>query len=671
MRWLGKWLLPWLMIPFAALAESVGPELSELPLEDLLKLEVTSVSKKTQALTDAPAAIFVITQEDIRHSGATHVADLLRMVPGMDVARIDANKWAVNARGFNGRFANKLLVLIDGRSIYTPTFSGVYWEAIDLILEDIERIEVIRGPGAALWGVNAVNGVINIITRHAADTQGGLAFFGGGSELRGFGGARYGFRLGDKNYGRVYIKGTRHDDLVRADGGSAGDDWSIISGGLRMDFHPGANDTLMLQGHAYGGDIDQGIYTVALAPPDYTFVQDHATQSGWHVLTRWQHVLSPSSELRLQAFYDHSERDEIIMEQVNDVVDLDLQHQFNWGGWNDIVWGLEYRYTKDALRPPMNNFRLSPVGRDTHLASAFLQDQITLVPRALWLTLGSRLSHNTFTGFEIQPTARLLWAFHPKHRLWAAISRAVRTPSRSEEDTAGALTLGDPLKMRQNLLPLPLLVSISGNRNLRPEKLLAYELGYRFLPAPEMFVDLALFYHDYDDLVGQQPQSLRFQGTYVELPLRFANVRTADLYGLELAAGWQPAQWLRSDLAYTFLHTDIDTSKEGKGTQVEKSPRHQVSLQIRTHPWKAVDFDAWFRYVSPAEALFALDSRAKRISRYFALDLRLAWHPVEALELSVVGRNLVNSRHLEYVQENFVAPTEVQRSVYGRLKWCF
>lgn len=659
-----------LLQPSMGIAQEDVPEaLLDLNVEDLLNLEVTSATKKAQALSNVAAAVFVISNEDIRHSGATNIPDLLRMVPGLHVARIDSNKWAVTSRGFNGRFANKLLVLIDGRSVYSPAFSGVYWEAQDVMLEDIERIEVIRGPGATLWGANAVNGIVNVITKHAADTQKGLLSGGGGSEERGFGSGRFGFKLGEIGFARAFVKGFRRDDLIRSEGGSAGDDWTMIRGGIRADLHPSQQDAVMLQSHVYSGDLDQTVDLTNLDPPYLTRMEETVETSGWHGLVSWQHTLSPTSQFKLQTYYDHTERKEAIVHQIHDIFDLDFQHQFAWNGQHDFIWGLGYRYIKDSFRKA-SNYRLSPRARDTQLFSGFLQDQITLLPEKLWLTLGTKLEHNSFTGVEVQPTARLLWAPHARHRLWAAFSRAVRTPSRIEDDSEILGKVIPPLQ-QGNFTPLPVAITINGDRNFRAEVLLAYEIGYRFLPAQNLSFDTTFFYHDYENLRGNVLGQPAFRGTFLEQPIFFANAREARVLGVELAAIWQPFPWLREDLAYSFLQTDmdLDESKE-PGFQFEKSPRHQVSLRSRATLHPKVDVDLWFRYVGSSRALTD-EAGQGRISRYLTLDARLAWRPHQDLELSLVGQNLLNSHHLEFVQESFTLPTEVQRGVYGKVAWRF
>ncbi len=370
-------------------------DLTELSLEELMDIEITSVSKKPERLADAAAAIFVITQEDIRRSGVTSIPEALRMVPGINVARIDSNKWAITSRGFNGRFANKLLVLIDGRIVYAPSFSGVYWEVQDTLMEDVDRIEVIRGPGATLWGANAVNGVINIITKSVADTQGGLVAMGAGTKERGFGGVRYGTDMGEATYGRFYAKGFKRDEFVHTTGDDAGDDWDMLRGGFRVDSLLYDRDPVTVQGDIYHGNINQTLNLSILSAPYSDILEDKSKVSGWNLLTRWQHTLSPTSDLTLQAYYDRTDRDDAVYGEIRNTFDIDLQHQFAAYERHEVIWGLGYRYVHDDISTNSSNtLILDPDSSSDELFSAFVQDKITVIEDYLWLTIGSKFEHN-------------------------------------------------------------------------------------------------------------------------------------------------------------------------------------------------------------------------------------------------------------------------------------
>ena len=642
----------------------------ELSLEDILNIEITSVSKKAQSLSEAPAAIFVITNDDLRRSGVTNIPDSLRMVPGLNVARIDSNKWAITSRGFNGCFANKLLVLIDGRSVYAPSFSGVYWDVQDTLLEDVERIEVIRGPGATLWGANAVNGVINIITRHAADTQGGLVALGAGSKERGFAGIRYGAALGEGTYGRIYAKGFRRDEFVHTAGDDANDDWDMLRSGFRVDSQLSGRNALTLQGDVYQGNIDQALDLPTLTPPYSQKVEDEADVSGWNMIARWQHTLSSTSEFILQAYYDRTDRDEAWEHEVRDSFDIDFQHRFAAGEWQDIIWGLGYRY----IRYDFTNFSIMTIDPDSssdELFSAFLQDEITLLEERLWLTLGSKFEHNDYTGVEIQPNARLLWAPHPKHKIWAAVSRAVRTPSRSEYDIRLLNTVLPPFSP-ENPSPFPIALTVVGDSDYDSEELLAWELGYRVVPAKSLSLDVTAFYNDYDNLRSNEVDELSFQGTHIVQILPFDNKWKGEIYGIELAGVWQAADWWRLDIAYSYLRTRIDAISEHKDNpQVQIGPRHQVSLRSAMNFRKDLNMDLWLRYVDDVKAINARAASVSEIDSYLTLDARLAWRPIKDLEFSLVGQNLLDDKHPEYIQENFTLPTEIERSIYGKITWRF
>jgi len=586
----------------AKAATIVSTDLTELSLEELMNIEITSVSKKPEKLADAAAAIFVITQEDIRRSGVTCIPEALRMVPGINVARIDSNKWAITSRGFNGRFAYKLLVLIDGRSVYAPSFSGVYWEVQDTLMEDVDRIEVIRGPGATLWGANAVNGVINIITKSAADTQGGLVTMGAGTEESGFGGVRYGTVMGESTYARFYAKGFKRDEFVHTTGDDAGDDWDMLRGGFRLDSLLYDRDPVTVQGDVYQGNINQTLNLATLSAPYSQIFEDEGEVEGWNLLTRWQHTLSPTSDFTLQVYYDRIDREDAVFDEIRDTFDIDLQHQFAAGERHEIIWGLGYRYTHDDITSI-----LDPESRSDELFSVFVQDKITLMEDCLWLTIGSKFEHNDYTGYEVQPNARLFWAPHTDHKLWASVGRAVRTPSRAENGANLLNDMGLRTFTREITLPdgttipmeiiAPVAITVKGNRDYESEELLAYELGYRFVPANTLSLDMAVFYNDYDNLRSFEEDEYVPQDGYAEQPLRFDNKLKGSTYGLELAAAWQAADWWQWDMAYSYFWIDIDTRSEDQEGQNNDGPQHQVSLRSAVNLSKDLHLDLWLRYV--------------------------------------------------------------------------
>ncbi len=640
----------------AAAETAPPPAYLDLTLEELMNIEVTSVSKKEEKLANASAAIYVITQDDIRRSGHQRIPELLRMVPGVQVARIDANKWAISIRGFNGNFANKLLVLIDGRSVYTPVFSGVYWDIQDTLIEDIDRIEVVRGPGASLWGANAVNGVINIITKSAKETQGGLVTAGGGSVELAFGGLRYGGRLRDDMHYRVYGKYYGHDDFVDAGGIHAADEWRMGQGGMRFDWDISPEDLFTGQGDLYVGESGATIpFTQTVSPPFVELVDDMEHAFGGNLLTRWTHRFSETSESALQAYYSYDDRKIKVVDQKIHTLDLDFQHYFHLAERHEITWGLGYRLILDDF----DNGRdvvFDPEKRDVHLFSSFIQYEMAIIPERLRFTLGTKLEHNQFTGIEVQPNTRLQWTPHPRHALWGAIARAVRSPSRADEDAqlnlqASAGTIG----------------RVYGNGHFRSEELWAFEGGYRLRPVDRLTLDAATFYNIYDSLSTFEFSGAPFlEGATVVVPLRVDNELFGETYGVEVAGNLQVTEWWRLSAAYTFLQMQLHRTKSSTSTQEDaegQSPQNQVNVRSGLNlPWN-LELDLALNFV---DRLPAYD-----VHSYFRLDARLGWRPSKNLELSVGAQNLLDNQHPEFGSEVFTHPTEVERAFYGKLVWRF
>ncbi len=640
-------------------AYSAQDELLDLSVEDLLNVEVISVAKKAKSLNDSPAAIFVISQDDIKRIGATSIPEALRLAPGIDVARIDANKWAVSARGFNGRFANKLLVLIDGRNAYTRTFAGVYWENQDVMLEDVDHIEVIRGPGATLWGANAVNGVINIITKHSADTQGALLVAGAGNQEQGFGAFRYGGELNENTTARAYVKGFQRNENSTKSGEGAGDGWGKVQSGFRMDSQATVSDVITFQGDMYYSNINQYTTTPQTTAPYLSNLNEQIKSFGGNLLARHQHTFSATSDYSLQVYYDFYQRDETFLKETRHTLDIDFQHRFSLLGWNDLVWGLGYRYNHDNF-PVTSLTSFSPVSRNDQLFSAFIQDELTLIDDTLWLTLGAKFEHNDYSGFEVQPTARLMWAPHYHHRLWAAVSRSVRTPSRAEQDITLLQTVVKP-----ELAPA-VEVIFEGNKDYTSEVVLSYEVGYRTTLIDNVSIDFTAFYNDYSNLRSVELGALSFNGSNLVQPLNIANKNQVQTYGFEVATVWQMLNWWRWDANYSLLKMNfIDEAAE----QIGVSPQQQFSLRSAVSPISNVDIDVFFRYIDRASTVGRLGAV---IDDYVSMDIRLAWRPVNDLELSLVGQNLLSAHHLEYQEETaYTTPTEISRGVYGKLAWHF
>jgi len=644
-------------------------DLSEFSLDELVNLKVTSVSKKPEKLSHSPAAIAVITGEDIRRSGVTTIAESLRLAPGMQVARVDSLTWAVSSRGFNDLFANKLLVLMDGRSVYTPLFSGVYWDVQDTMLEDIDRIEVIRGPGAALWGANAVNGVINITTKSAKETQGGLLVAGAGTEERGFGSIRYGGQIGDNAWFRVYTKYFNRDDAVRTTGEDANDEWDRWRSGFRLDWEPSPPNQLTLQGDIHAGTGHQTYNLATLTPPTYSSMQPQTIRAeGGNLIGRWTHTFHEDADLRFQMYYDRTERDLPIFSEDRDTFDFDLQIHHALGERQDIIWGAGFRHSESSNIKSNFNLAFVPSDRKTDDYSTFVQDEITLVRERLRLTLGSKFEHNTYTGFEIQPSGRLLWTPHPKHSAWASVSRAVRTPSRADIDLWLVNSVIPP-GVPPLSLPAPGVVALVGNPDKLSETLIAYEAGYRVQIHDRVTLDASLFYNDYDRLTTFEPagQDLSTLPAYIGLPQMFANRSHGETYGGEISANVQVADWWRLRPSYSYLQIQLHRGRSQDPTAEDAEgddPHHQVSLRSEMDlPWH-LQLDCVGRYVD------GLSNRG--IPSYVEADVRLGWRPTSQLEISIVGQNLLDNRHPEFRQLILGPPqTEMQRGVYGKISFRF
>lgn len=602
-----------------AAAPAKDTDLMSLDLDALANTKVTSVSKREERLADAPAAISVLTGEDIQRSGAKSIPEALRLVPGMQVAQASASLWNISARGFQGQFSDKLLVLVDGRTVYTPTFSGVDWDAQDMVLEDIDRIEVIRGPGATVWGANAVNGVVNIVTKSAKDTQGALVTVSSGTDRNASTAIRYGGALNKELFMRVYGKYDANDNLVLPNGDTANDRWDITRGGFRMDWLP--SDVTV---GTFQGDIFQG--------------QEHpnATVRGANVLGRWTRTFSPSSSVSLQSYFDHIDRTGGTGTEARDTVDLDFQHNVGWGERQSLVYGLNYRFSRDDLSQVPGVVFL-PAKFDQNLFGAFVQDTITLVEKRLDLTVGTKLEHNDFTGVEVQPSARLAWKPTERHTVWGAVSRAVRTPNRYDTAVAFNFVPGAP----------PVLM---GNPNFRSETLMAYELGYRLQAAKNLSFDLSGYYHDYDEIKGVDFGTFSTQ-----------NSVQGRTYGADLSASYQPFAYWRLTPFFSFITSDFTLPAGNYAVIPLDQPKHQAGLRSAVDFAKNWQFDVTGRFVD--------EWKSQNVPSYVTFDVRLAWQATKNLQLAVVGQNLAEKRHIEAGAGGGAAfPVEaVSRSVYGKL----
>jgi iron complex outermembrane receptor protein len=622
----------------------------QMSVEQLMDIEVTSVTKEPEKLLDADSAIQVVTGDSIERSGASSLPEALELADNLDVAQKNSHDWAISARGFNTALGNKLLVLMDGRTLYTPLYSGVFWDVQDYLLEDIDRIEVISGPGGSLWGANAVNGVINITTKSAKDTQGLYFEAGAGSELEDFTAVRYGGTLAPGVYYRVYAKYTDRGDEVFSDGDKASDSWRMTQSGFRMDVEKSSQNTLTLQGDYYTGseNVDTG---------------GTAGVSGANVLGRITHNFSDGSIMSLQVYYDHTYLSDpvpqlqfgalvlapagILTDRL-DTYDLDFQHHLNLGESNRFAWGFGYRFTHDFLvNSPALGFL--PPTLDQNLLSAFAQDEIKL-NKDLVLTVGSKVEHNDYTGTETEPNVRLKWDVTPNQMLWSAVSRAVRTPSRIDHD----LTEGTP----------PNFALLKGGPDFESETVIAYEFGYRTQLGSKFAASLSAYYNEYNDV-----RSTSFTPNTI-LPLFFANNLEGDTRGFEFTSSYQMEDWWQLSAGYDLLKENIGV-KAGQ-TDINDAlnetadPEHQFSVRSSMNLPKNLDLDAQLRWVDTLHNNSG--STVGTVPSYFELNLRVGWKPTNNIELSIVGQNLLHDHHPEY---GFPSTTreEISRSVYGKVAW--
>lgn len=645
-----------------ALAALPAGDLTDLSLEELMSIEVTvtSAARHPQRLGDTAAAIFVLSGEEIRRSGATSLPDALRLVPGVQVTRLGSNRWRVTARGFNGRNANKMLLLIDGVSAYTPLFSGVLWERENVFLPDVDRIEVIRGPGASLWGANAVNGVINVITKPAAETTGGLVSLRAGTEERGAASVRYGTALGDAGHMRVYGEGIARDAGARADGSSADDASRYGRSGFRADLATGQRDKVTLQGDLYRGSGDAAATSYSLTPPYTRLSEGTILANSAKLLGRWTRSLGPSSQVMAQSYYTYNTLQGFSGNFREETADFELEHRLSLGEGSDFVWGGGARWYRSRVTGG-NRVVADPQTDTTHLVSLFVQNEQQLVPDRLKLTLGTKLEHTDYTGFEVQPTARLVWTPHPDHSVWAAVSRAVRAPSRSERDfTSLQRVVAAPGRP-------PVAVTVNGDDDLQSEDVLAYELGYRVRPDPALSIDIATFYNVYRELRGLKagtPVRHLTPVPYTELPLYATNSQSGRTWGAELAAEWDVMPGWRLKGSYSLLRKDLTGSPTGTAgdgaTMDDGDPEHQVVLRSSHDLPYDLTLDLTVR---------AVDRLAESgVAGYVDADLRLGWKPGNGWEFALVGQNLVHADRPEAAANLLEpAPSRVQRGVYVEL----
>ncbi len=658
----------------------------ELSLQELLDVEVTSVSKQPQSLSKAPAAIYVISSDDIKRSGATSIPQALRDVPGLHVAQLDSQKWAIGSRGFNGRYNNKLLVMMDGRTLYSPEFSGVYWEVQDTVMADIERIEVIRGPGAAMWGANAVNGVINIITKHSADTQGGYAEMGAGDYEKGFASVRFGGKLAEGATARGYIKGFKRDSLtfnsqdmeypqnLVMNGVSSDNDWQNVQGGGRLDMQLGTASSLTISADVYHSKLQQTLFTPTENAPFYgQYTSDKFDASGWNLLAKYTEALSANSEYSLQAYYDHAKREESLFGFITDTFDVDFQHQFKIGEKHNLVWGLGYRYIEDDIDADPIITPASANSTSTTLWSAFARDEITLSEDKLWLTLATRVEHNSYTDIEVQPNARIMYKVDDQHKVWSSVAYSVRTPSRAERNLSiNAVNIPPNTSFDSSFPASPFLTKIvvMGNDEFESEELMTYEIGHRYTPSDNFSLDTALFYNDYKKLrstTASMTDLSTISAGYITQINNFTNNNAGNSYGAELSAQWLLNKNLKFKFNYSYFQGDFSRNL----TQNTYAPDHIASLNADWSINRDVDVNVTWRYTSEATALSPFSFRNNTIDSHQGLDLGVNWRPINNMTLSLFGKNLLNGAHVEYEAEQFHIPYRVEPSLYGKISVLF
>jgi iron complex outermembrane receptor protein len=630
---------------------------------------VTSVSKEPEKLLDAPSAIQVITDDDIQRSGATSIPEALRLADNLEVTQKDTNDWGISARGFDTNLADKLLVLIDGRAIYSPLYGGVVWNVQDYLLEDIDRIEVISGPGGTLWGANAVNGVINITTKSAKDTQGSYLEEAAGNYLEDQTAARYGGILAPNVFYRVYAEYSKHGSDDLSDGSSAGDSLSMTRAGFRVDSESTPQTTMTLQGDYYDGTQDVG-------------ANGRGSLSGANVLGRYSHTFTDNSSVTLQAYYDHTFlADPFLADPAApyfsgfpaasltdhlDTYDIDLQHDISFGSFNRVVWGLGYRFTHETDEDE-SIIRFTPGTLDQNLFSGFAQDEIDLRPN-LALTLGSKIEHNDYTGFELEPSARLQWNFAEKQMLWAAVSRALRTPSRYDRDlevVSGLVDAPPGYTFPKDFL--------DGSKDFDSESVVAYELGYRAQLTTKASLSVSTYYNNYSDV--RSTSATPTTATYpFPFPVYFQNNLAGQTYGVELSGNYQVLDWWKLHAGYDLLREDIHVAPNEQDTtnamNETADPRNQFSLRSSMDLPYALELDAAYRWV---DKLLLDDGPTNgpvvgTVPSYAELDVRIGWHATDHIEVSLVGQNLLHNHHPEYGYPSD-AREEPVRGAYGKVEW--
>jgi iron complex outermembrane receptor protein len=654
-----------LAAPSAGIAQAPLPrDLTEASLEDLLNIQVTSVSKKDQPLLKVGAAVFVITQDDIRRSGLVNIPDLLRMAPGVNVARVDANTWAISIRGFNTRYSNKVLVLIDGRSVYTPSFSGVYWDQQDVPLENIDRIEIIRGPGGTVWGANAMNGVINIITKNSKATLGGLITASTGTEESAAGLIQYGGHIGSGGTYRAFGLYTNTESSVLPNGDNGADGWHNFHGGFHSDWDLSQSDSLTVQGDLYQSSAGQTITAVlANQLPTVASFNDRISVDSGDLLGRWNHTLPNGSDFSLQVYYDRFNRLDLGLGEKLTTVDIDFQHHFKAGSRHDIVWGGGFRQYSDAITSGYDA-TITPPHKTDRLYSAFFQDEITL-SKSLSFTIGSKVEHNPYSGFDWEPSAQLVWSPSDRQAIWFSASQAARQPARTDAGIQFDVTV---IPLANNSFGV---VTVLGNPKIKAEQLRDYEIGYRAQAGKRISIDFAAFRSYYHNLESSEPGNPFFADTpgppHYIFPLYIANLAHARTYGGELFANWDVTSRWRISPGLSLLHVNLSQDQASGDSSLQNtagdSPQRQFDIRSFVKLSRNLDWDTSVYFVGR----LADDG----IPAYTRVDTRLGWRIGERVELSLVGQNLLTPHHFEFGNALEVIHSQVERSALVKVTWRF
>jgi len=649
------------LLALASLAAGVGwcqKDLADASLEQLVDTQVTTVSKKQEKLARTAAAVFVVTQEDIQRSGATNIPDLLRMVPGVDVAQIDGSSWAISIRGFNARYSDKVLVLIDGRSVHTTAFSGIYWDQIDLPIEEIERIEVIRGPGGSVWGANAVNGVISIITKSSKATHGGVASLGSGSYTHAADSLSYGGSAGSSGSYRLWGAYNNVADSVQSDGAGGGDGWQRAHGGFRSDWSIGQRDSLTVEGDLFYNQAGHTTDSLFALPGANTFWQSQEAGGG-SILGRWTRTSDNGADQSLQVYYSAYHRTELGLPIAETSLDFDYQNRHRMGSRQEVVWGVGYRRTVTDLSS-QSWISFSPRVSADALYSAFVEDEIR-VTDSLWLTLGTKVEHNPYTGFDVEPSARLAWTATPRSTFWLSAGRAVRQPARAEAEidvVLGTVSLA---------AGTPAVLYLLGNPHANAERMTDYEAGYRAQLSRNLSLDAATFvsfYQDLETMAPLPPAIAQYGSGYVmEIPYIYANGGKAFDYGGELAANWNVTRSWRISPAYSMLHVNF---RVNPGSEDSFGPA--LALCSPEYTWQT-------RSLLNLPAKLSFDQTVSWTARlpgngipaHWRVDIRVARRLGESAEVSLVGQNLLQPGFLEFGGQYGIVGTEIPRSIFGRV----